>query len=174
MTGHLDSSLSSLSNNDSPTQIEDWDRSLIISDVESSSCPLSQPPSKETPRNSIVFPVDSDTTPGRTRAITMEGSTRGERSLSELLRLHAQKGTDVKYSAEEALQVAEVLGQWVSCVLLDSFISDPFAESYPLLSPFFFYCCLNASHSSIHARSMHPRRRMRVKTTFLPDPTTIC
>ncbi|KAH0581763.1 hypothetical protein J132_10900 [Termitomyces sp. J132] len=115
MTEQLDSSLTSLSINDSASQNEDWDRSLILSDVESSSLSLSQQISKETPRNSIVFPVGGDATPGRTRVITAESPAReGKRSLSELLRHHAEKGMAIKFSAEEASRVAEVLGQWIN------------------------------------------------------------
>ncbi|EIW77187.1 hypothetical protein CONPUDRAFT_36493, partial [Coniophora puteana RWD-64-598 SS2] len=36
------------------------------------------------------------------------------RSLSELLRLHAEKGTDVHFTAEEASRVGEVLKQWIN------------------------------------------------------------
>ncbi|KAG6841005.1 hypothetical protein C0991_002785, partial [Blastosporella zonata] len=106
--------MSSLSINDSSSQNEDWDRSLIISDVESLSPSLARQISKSTPRNSIIFPVDSDATPGRTRANTVDSPARdGNRSLSELMKLHAEKGTDVRFSAEEASRLADVLGQWV-------------------------------------------------------------
>jgi hypothetical protein len=37
-----------------------------------------------------------------------------KRSITELLRLYAEKGTKVGFSVEEASRVAEVLGQWVS------------------------------------------------------------
>lgn len=60
-----------------------------------------------TPRNSVMFPVDGGESPERA------GVSSGKRSLSELLRLHAQKGTACSFSAEEASRVADVLGQWV-------------------------------------------------------------
>lgn len=49
------------------------------------------------------------------------GSRASKRTLSELLKLHAEKGTDVHFSAEEAARLEDVLGQWVSVlvVLLD-------------------------------------------------------
>ncbi|KAG6917774.1 hypothetical protein DXG01_001179 [Tephrocybe rancida] len=111
----LDASLSSLSMNDSSSQSEDWDRSLILSDVESSSQSLPRKISQSTPRNSVLFPVDSNATPGRTRANTADSPAReGKRSLSELLKLHAERGTDIRFSAEEASRVADVLGQWIN------------------------------------------------------------
>lgn len=36
-----------------------------------------------------------------------------KRTLSELLKLHAEKGKDIDMSADEASAVAEVLGRWV-------------------------------------------------------------
>ena len=41
-------------------------------------------------------------------------SRRMGRSLSELLRRHAEKGTNVNFTAEEALRVGEVLRQWIN------------------------------------------------------------
>ncbi|KAL1759430.1 hypothetical protein FB107DRAFT_287662 [Schizophyllum commune] len=62
------------------------------------------------PRNSVAFPggADEHATPGR----RVEG--KGGRSLSELLRLHAEKGTDCNFTPEEAKQVGDVLGQWIN------------------------------------------------------------
>ena len=58
----------------------------------------------------MAFPRDGvEDTPGRSL-----GGGREGRSLSELMRLHAEKGTDVTFSAEEASRVADVLKQWVS------------------------------------------------------------
>ncbi|KAF8271866.1 hypothetical protein EI94DRAFT_1656918, partial [Lactarius quietus] len=42
------------------------------------------------------------------------GCRAGKRTLSELLKLHAEKGTDVHFSAEEATRLEEVLGQWIN------------------------------------------------------------
>lgn len=41
---------------------------------------------------------------------------KSKRTLSELLKLHAEKGTDVKFTQEEASRIAEVLGQWVGTI----------------------------------------------------------
>jgi len=38
----------------------------------------------------------------------------GKRSLSELLKLHAEKGTDVTFCQDEAQRLADVLGRWIN------------------------------------------------------------
>jgi len=78
---------------------EDWDRSE--SDIQLDGNP-------RTPRNSVLFPADGvpDLSPKK-------GGRRGNRTLSELLKLYAEKGTDSKFSQEEATRIADVLGQWV-------------------------------------------------------------
>ena len=82
---------------------EDWDRSEsdIQPDVE-----------QRTPRNSVLFPVD-----GRPYLSPGKGCRRGDRTLSELLKLYAEKGTDCQFSQEEATRIADVLGQWVRFTL---------------------------------------------------------
>jgi len=81
---------------------DDWDRSE--SDI---NAPNGQ--ANSTPRNSVAFPVDGvEDTPAR------DCVGKGGRSLSELMRLHAEKGTDVTCSAEEASRVADVLKQWIN------------------------------------------------------------
>ncbi|KAG6332946.1 hypothetical protein ID866_6141 [Astraeus odoratus] len=85
---------------------DDWDRSETEI----------QPPKGQTqtfsvtPRNSVIFPADSKgDTPGRG-----DSCGRGERSPTELMKLHAEKGTDVTLTAEEASRVADVLKQWIN------------------------------------------------------------
>ncbi|KAG1884376.1 hypothetical protein F4604DRAFT_1952440 [Suillus subluteus] len=79
---------------------EDWDRSsdIIV-------------PQTQVPRNSVLFPgevaQDNCSTPGA-------NGSRKSRSLSELMRLHAEKGTDVTFNVEEASRVADVLKQWIN------------------------------------------------------------
>lgn len=46
-----------------------------------------------------------------------QGETR-KRTLSELLKLHAEKGKDLDLSPEEANQLADVLGRWVRPTVL--------------------------------------------------------
>lgn len=81
---------------------EDWDRSendIIL------------PQTPQAPRNSVLFPgegaQDDYSSPGAS------GSGKG-RSLSELIRFHAEKGTDVTFNLEEATRVADVLKQWIN------------------------------------------------------------
>lgn len=97
-----DFSMSTLSLHSNGSQNEDWDRSEFDIQAETTK------PST-TPRNSVIFPVDgTEQTPGR------GGFTKSERTISELLKLHSEKGTEGKFSQDEASRVAEVLGQWVS------------------------------------------------------------
>lgn len=88
-----------------------------------------------TPRNSVVFPGPGDLyapsfSPGRaTRFSTTEerkdGSLgKGRRTLSELLRLHSEKGCEGRFSADEASRIADVLGQWVRVARLSIYISQ--------------------------------------------------
>lgn len=121
MSDSLERSLSSFSQSSQPE--EDWDRSLLP--PEPSDPVLPDPQSHHTPRNSIVFPAED--TPGKTssyssshtRSPTIDGSGKAQpkRTLSELLRLHSEKGSNGKFSAEEALRIADVLGQWVCTCL---------------------------------------------------------
>lgn len=86
---------------------EDWDRSMSVDESPA------EPPAAKTPRNSVAFPGDGG------QQDTPRGSTTGgKRSLSELLRLHAEEGTQVSFTQEEASRVADVLGQWVSPLFL--------------------------------------------------------
>ncbi|KAK7055276.1 hypothetical protein R3P38DRAFT_2846144 [Favolaschia claudopus] len=98
----LTRSLSTLSLH-SESSAEDWDRSLSM-DGDTEDAP------RTTPRNSVLFPggAGDDATPGA------KTNGKGKRSLSELLRLHAEKGTDVTFSAEEAARVADVLRDWIN------------------------------------------------------------
>lgn len=63
-------------------------------------------------QNSVQFPASSE--PNTQEVSSSSASTTAKRTLSELLRVHAERGTDVNFSPEEADRVAEVLGQWVS------------------------------------------------------------
>ncbi|KAF9041185.1 hypothetical protein BJ165DRAFT_1487556 [Panaeolus papilionaceus] len=121
-------SLSSLSTGSQSE--DDWDRSLLI---DSSSLSVSTEPGTAnsvpftasihavmtTPRNSIVFPADE--TPGRssrysslTKNDLRENGKGGKRTLSELLKLHSEKGSNGTFTPEEATRIADVLGQWIN------------------------------------------------------------
>jgi hypothetical protein len=49
------------------------------------------------------------------------GGRAGKRTLSELLKVHAEKGTDVHFTSEEANRLEELLGQWVRPLFFPSF-----------------------------------------------------
>ncbi|EPS93981.1 hypothetical protein FOMPIDRAFT_1063353 [Fomitopsis schrenkii] len=74
---------------------EDWDRSMNLDT-----------------RNSVAFPADA--ADAGEEAGQGEGAGRDKRTISELLKLHSEKGKDVTFSAEEAGRIAEVLGQWIN------------------------------------------------------------
>ncbi|KAI0694221.1 hypothetical protein BC835DRAFT_1020652 [Cytidiella melzeri] len=98
------------------TQAEDWDR--WIHDTQNPS------------QNSVQFP-------GTTEQSTQDelprpsGSAQANRTLSELLRIHAERGTDVNFSPEEADRVAEVLGQWINSSSSPYEADDDFFSSQP-------------------------------------------
>ena len=98
-----DFSMSQLSLNSSDT--DDWDRSMS-SDIDAAHT--------KTPRNSVSFPGNGGADERGPSQNGSLGRGAGKRTLSELLKLHAEKGTDVNFTPEEARRVAEVLGQWVS------------------------------------------------------------
>jgi len=93
---------------------DDWDRSE--GDINPSSITFNRRTLNTTPRNSVVFPRDGvEDTPGRSGSCPGgKGKGKDGRSLSELMRLHAEKGTDVSFSAEEVSQVADLLKQWIN------------------------------------------------------------
>jgi len=97
--------MSNVSLHSNGSQSEDWDRSLMMEDSSQSSEP-------KTPRNSVAFPADAN---GKDVDGTPSASGgKGKRSLSELMKLHAEEGTDCNFSSEEAARIADVLGRWVS------------------------------------------------------------
>ncbi|TFK32807.1 hypothetical protein BDQ12DRAFT_638338 [Crucibulum laeve] len=111
----LDFSLSTLSFNSTDSQSEDWDRSINMSQPESPMEHNFTEFATTTPRNSVIFPAEDNATPAKPACGTCIGEqVKGKRSLSELLKLHAEKGTSCQFSAEEASRVADVLGQWIN------------------------------------------------------------
>lgn len=87
-----------------------------------------------TPRNSVTFPRD-----GEEEGTPMAGGGTSKRKLSDLLKLHAEKGTDVTFTLEEASRIAEVLGQWINSSSSpyeaeDDFFSRPGSQDDSALS----------------------------------------
>ncbi|KAI0076536.1 hypothetical protein K474DRAFT_1684790 [Panus rudis PR-1116 ss-1] len=124
MSDTLGSSLAQLSLQ--PNTNEDWDTSMRDDSSPSHS-------DSGAAQNSISFPgngADDDEQGGSTG--TNGGKTK--RTLSELLKLHAEKGTDVHYTPEEASRLADVLGEWInsSCSPYegeDDFFTRPHSQS---------------------------------------------
>ena len=114
---------------------DDWDHSLLdggstsvafqvevpVADSASTAGPQL---SRTSPRNSIVFPAYR--TPGRathfnschgshSRSGSVEGLEVGnkKRTLSDLFKLHSERGSNGDFSVDEAKRIAELLGQWV-------------------------------------------------------------
>jgi len=95
---------------------EDWDHpeSMVVDP------PAVTPTTAPTPSR-IVFPsqggaaVGADPDSPTPDAHSHRGGRAGgsKRTLSELLKLHAEKGTDVHFTSEEANRLEELLGQWV-------------------------------------------------------------
>jgi hypothetical protein len=67
----------------------------------------------------VVFPsqdgtADNNDIPSGPDALqSHRGGRSGKRTLSELLKLHAEKGTNVHFTTEEAARLEETLGRWV-------------------------------------------------------------
>lgn len=105
---------SSMTNSLSPHPTEDWDRTE--SSADSSPATTSAPaPSR------VVFPsrggaADDERdapTPDALPSHSHRAGCPGKRTLSQLLKLHAEKGTDVHFTSDEAARLEDLLGQWV-------------------------------------------------------------
>ncbi|KZV60848.1 hypothetical protein PENSPDRAFT_593605 [Peniophora sp. CONT] len=82
---------------------EDWDRS--VADIEPGVAGSAR----------VAFPTNgADEARVPTRDAQAGRGADGKRTLSELLKLHAEKGTDVHFTPEEAAKLEEVLGQWIN------------------------------------------------------------
>ncbi|KAF5349205.1 hypothetical protein D9756_009312 [Leucocoprinus leucothites] len=102
----------------SETYQEDWDKSLVSEGDSSETSNQSPSHSALPPRNSIIFPAatgeDSVTPSQHSVEWSRVGLGQSKRTLSELLKVHAEKGTDCRLSQEEATRLGEVLGQWIN------------------------------------------------------------
>jgi len=83
---------------DSFSSSEDWDRSLMV----------------DRSQSSIAFPAHSSDSDPEEKHEDSNNNGDKKRTLSELLKAHAEKGTDCRLSQDEANRLGEVLGQWVS------------------------------------------------------------
>jgi hypothetical protein len=89
---------------------EDWDH--LESPTTDSPTTISS-----TASSRVVFPSRGPPDDTPVLRSPPHSSRASKRTLSELLKLHAEKGTDVHFSAEEAARLEDVLGQWVSVLL---------------------------------------------------------
>jgi hypothetical protein len=104
---------------------EDWDHPESM--VDPSTSASASTPTPPTPSR-VVFPSQGGAAAADPDAPTPEHSHRGhragnKRTLSELLKVHAEKGTDVHFTSEEANRLEELLGQWVRPFFLSFFFS---------------------------------------------------
>ncbi|KAI0280407.1 hypothetical protein BGY98DRAFT_331405 [Russula aff. rugulosa BPL654] len=134
---------------------EDWDHpESSMVDPSASATVTSTAP---TTTSRVAFPsqggaaaaADPDTpTPEHSH----RGGRAGKRTLSELLKLHAEKGTDVHFTSEEANRLEDLLGQWINSSSSpyegeDEFFTRPHDDSIVLVH-----------RSSFHSISGHPPR----------------
>jgi len=97
-----------------PSQpLEDWDHPESTIDHSAVTSTTAPTPSR------VVFPsqggavaTDPDA-PTPDPSHSHRGGRASKRTLSELLKLHAEKGTDVHFTSEEANRLEDLLGQWV-------------------------------------------------------------
>ena len=109
---------------------EDWDHPESMSTVDSSSVTSTTAPTT----SRVLFPSQGGGAAADLDAPTPDvhshrGGRAGKRTLSEVLKLHAEKGTDVHFSSEEANRLEELLGQWVRLIFI-SFFPPSFFSVY--------------------------------------------
>ena len=96
-----------------PSQpLEDWDHPESTIDHSAVTSTTAPTPSR------VVFPSQggaaaTDPDAPTPDALPHRGGRASKRTLSELLKLHAEKGTDVHFTSEEANRLEDLLGQWV-------------------------------------------------------------
>lgn len=99
---------------------EDWDHPESMVDPSAVTSTTAPTPSR------VVFPSQgSDAAAADTDAPmapdARRGGRAGKRTLSDLLKLHAEKGTDVHFTSEEANRLEDLLGQWVRSLFFSLF-----------------------------------------------------
>lgn len=145
---------------------EDWDHPESMVDPSTSAAAAST-----TAPSRVVFPssqgsavaaaADPDTsTPDHSHR---GGRAGGKRTLSELLKLHAEKGTDVHFTSEEANRLEELLGQWVRPFFFLCFV---FRHGLTRLLASFLGCPCFCVFFFRGRRSTPARRPTKEKTNF--------
>lgn len=95
---------------------EDWDHSEPTTTIDHSTANTTA--SSAAPSR-VAFPSsqggrDDDDDAASAPQPPPEGGRSGKRTLSELLKFHAEKGTDVHFTTEEAARLEETLGRWIN------------------------------------------------------------
>ena len=101
---------------------EDWDHSEPTTTIDHSTATATanNTTASAAAPSRVVFPSssqggrddDDDATTSAPAPPLPEGGRSGKRTLSELLKFHAEKGTDVHFTTEEAARLEETLGRW--------------------------------------------------------------
>ena len=142
---------------------EDWDHSepTTTMDHSTATATANNTTASAAAPSRVVFPSssqggrddDDDATTSAPAPPLPEGGRSGKRTLSELLKFHAEKGTDVHFTTEEAARLEETLGRWARLF-------------------FFFFLLLSyvvaerCSVSCVDYRSTLVRRRTKAMTSF--------
>jgi hypothetical protein len=104
-----------MTNRHSPHPPEDWDHPESMVDTSAVTTTAPAPSRVVFPSRGGATDDDPDTpTPDALPSPSHRGGRSGKRTLSELLKVHAEKGTDVHFTSEEAARLEDLLGQWVS------------------------------------------------------------
>jgi len=92
---------------------EDWDHPEPSTIDHHHSTTVSATASAAAPSR-VVFPSSQGGCDDNDASVPPEGGRSGKRTLSELLKLHAEKGTNVHFTTEEATRLEETLGRWIN------------------------------------------------------------
>ena len=127
----------SMTNRLSSQPPEDWDHPESMVDTSAVTTTAPAPSRVVFPSRGGATDDDPDTppTPDALPSHSHRGGRSGKRTLSELLKLHAEKGTDVNFTSEEAARLEDLLGQWVLFSLLLSFYVNVYDGLTSLLGP---------------------------------------
>ena len=108
---------------------EDWDHPESMVDS-SSVTPTTAPTTRRVVFTSQGGAATADTDAPTPDTHSHRGGRAGKRTLSELLKVHAEKGTDVHFTSEEAIRLEELLGQWVRPFFFFLFFPPLFSVSF--------------------------------------------
>jgi len=107
--------LSSLPRPDADNSLppEDWDHLEPLTIDHHHSTMVNTTASAAAPSR-VVFPSSQGGCNDNDASVPPEGGCSRKRTLSKLLKLHTEKGTNIHFTTEEVARLEETLGQWVS------------------------------------------------------------